>query len=201
MPSCPRGHDTAATDYCDECGSPIGLPASPGEESLASAPGEPQAAPAPETTAATGTSNGWLVVAYANRDYHEHMIAMAPQFAELADIPGHYPKRHFALNGSQLLIGRRSRSRGIEPDIDLTGPPEDPGVSHAHALLIANPDGGWSLMDAESANGTYTYVNGQYKPIEPRQPVPLKNGDQIHLGAWTTLTLRSPFSRRRGLLL
>jgi FHA domain len=108
-------------------------------------------------------------------------------------------KRHFALNGSQLLIGRRSRSRGIEPDIDLTGPPEDPGVSHTHALLVANPDGGWSLVDIESANGTYIHIDGQYKRIEANQPVPLKDGDQIFLGAWTTLTLRSRFNKRRGI--
>ena len=30
---------------------------------------------------------------WANRDFHAHMIAFASQFAELADIPGSYPKR------------------------------------------------------------------------------------------------------------
>jgi hypothetical protein len=113
MPRCPRGHDTAAAGYCDECGASVS---------------------APDAVTAIGTPNGWLVVTWANRDYHAHMIASASQFAELVDIPDNYPKRHFVLNGSQLLIGRRSRSRGIEPDIDLAGPPEDPGISHTHAL-------------------------------------------------------------------
>jgi hypothetical protein len=158
MPRCPRGHDTAAADYCDECGSPLSVLVSQAAASAGSAGDE---ASAPDAATATGTPNGWLVVTWANRDYHAHMIASAPQFAELVAIPDDYPKRHLVLNGSQLLIGRRSRSRGIEPDIDLTGPPEDPGVSHIHALLVANPDGCWSLVDLESANGTYTYIDGQ----------------------------------------
>lgn len=230
MPRCPLGHDTAAADYCDECGSPLSVlvgltaasPASTGDEPCpdcataqtaqfcetcgrdhraAAAAGtlQAQAASAPDTPTATGTPNGWLLVTWANRDYHAHMIASAPQFAELVDIPGNYPKRHFALNGSQLLIGRRSRSRSIEPDIDLAGSPEDPGVSHNHALLVANPDGGWSLVDIGSANGTYTYTDGQYKRIEANQPVPLNDGDQIFLGAWTTLTLSSRLGKRRGI--
>jgi hypothetical protein len=228
MPRCPRGHDTAAADYCDECGSPLSVLVSPAAASPTSADDEPypecetvqtgqfcetcgrdhqvgataeavkaQAASAPD--AATATSNGWLVVTWANRDYHDYMIASASQFAEVVDIPDNYPKRHFVLNGSQLLIGRRSRSRGIEPDIDLTGPPEDPGISHSHALLVANPDGYWSLVDIESANGTYTYSEGQYKRIEANQPVPLNDGDQIYLGAWTTLTVCSRINKRRGI--
>ena len=220
MPRCPRGHDTAAADYCDECGSPLSVPVSPepcprcgttqagqfcetcGRERQVGATAEPleaQSASPPEEATATGTPNGWLVVTWANRDYHAHMIASASQYAELVAVPDNYPKRHFALNGSQLLIGLRSRSRGIEPDIDLTGPPEDPGVSHTHALLVANPDDGWSLVDTGSANGTYIYIDGQYERIEANQPVPLKDGDQIFLGAWTTLTLRSRFNKRRGI--
>jgi hypothetical protein len=230
MPRCPRGHDTAAADYCDECGSALNVLGSPTAASSAPTGDEPcpecettqtglfcetcgrvrrvgaiaetvkaQAASAPDAATATRTPNGWVLVTWANRDYHAHMIASASQFAELVDIPDDYPKRHFILNGSQLLIGRRSRSRGIEPDIDLAGPPEDPGVSHAHALMVANQDGGWSLVDIESANGTYVYIDGEYKRIEANQPVPLEDGDQVHLGAWTTLTLSSRFNKRRGI--
>jgi len=238
MPRCPRGHDTAAADYCDECGTPLSALISPAGASLTptgyephpecepgqtgrfcetcgrerevaaiaeplkaaiAEPAKAQPAPAQDPATATGAPSGWLVVTWANRDYHAHMIASASQYAELVDIPDNYPKRHFVLNGSRLLIGRRSRSRGIEPDIDLTGPPEDPGVSHTHALLVADADGCWSLVDIESANGTYIYVDDQYKRIAANQPVPLKDGDQIFLGAWTTLTLSSRLNKRRGI--
>ena len=36
MPRCPRGHDTAAADYCDECGSPLSVLVSPAAASPAS---------------------------------------------------------------------------------------------------------------------------------------------------------------------
>ena len=60
-------------------------------------------------------------------------------------------------------------------------------MSHSHALLVVGPDGDWSVVDLASANGTY--VNESTEPIEPHVPVPVKEGDRIHVGAWTTLTV------------
>jgi hypothetical protein len=53
-----------------------------------------------------------------------------------------------------MRIGRRGASRGIEPEIDLTGPPADPGISHLHAVLPVEPHGGWAVLDSGSSNGT-----------------------------------------------
>jgi predicted component of type VI protein secretion system len=129
------------------------------------------------------------VVVSADRAYHDRITTAAPPDAQAVAFPAFCPDRRFALDGKQLLVGRRSRSRGIEPDIDLTGPPEDAGVSHAHALLVATPEGGWSVVDLDSANGTY--LNEGTDPIEANTPVPLSSGDRIHLGAWTTLTVQA----------
>ncbi|MQA26874.1 MAG: FHA domain-containing protein, partial [Micromonosporaceae bacterium] len=101
--------------------------------------------------------------------------------------PEYCPQRRFELRGDQMVIGRFSRSRGITPDIDLVGPPEDPGVSHLHAMLVTQPDGGWAVVDLGSANGTY--VNGAPEPIPSETPVPLHDGDHVNLGAWTKLTV------------
>jgi len=109
--------------------------------------------------------------------------------AEPVALPAFSPERRFALDGAQMLIGRRSRSRGIEPDIDLTGPPEDAAVSHAHALLLAQATGGWAVVDLDSANGTY--VNDAHEPIPANEPVPLADGDRVHAGASTTLTVHA----------
>src|SRR5262249_10867317 len=101
--------------------------------------------------------------------------------------PAFCPERRFTLTGTEVLIGRSSRSRGIEPAIDLTGPPEDAGVSHAHALFVPGADGGWSVVDLHSPNGAY--LNHPPDPLPPNQPTPLSVGDRIHVGAWTTLTV------------
>ena len=84
-----------------------------------------------------------------------------------------------------MQIGRRSVSRGVDPEIDLTGPPADPGVSRLHAVLIATPDGGWAVLDPGSANGTL--VNGTEIPTGVQ--VPLCDGDRINLGGWTAITV------------
>jgi pSer/pThr/pTyr-binding forkhead associated (FHA) protein len=82
-------------------------------------------------------------------------------------------------------IGRRSPARGTAPDLDLTG--LDPGVSAAHAVLVARSDGGWELVDVGSTNGTTLVVEDG--PIRPHQPVPLADGAVIRVGAWTTITI------------
>ena len=43
------------------------------------------------------------------------------------------------------------------------------------------------VIDLDSVNGTY--LNYSPDPIEPHTPVPVGNGDRIHVGGWTTLTL------------
>lgn len=121
----------------------------------------------------------------ADRDYFDSVRAASGPDAEEISFPAYCPARRFRLSGAQVRVGRRSVSRGIEPEIDLTGPPSDPGVSRLHALLVAAPDGTWSVVDPGSANGTL--VNGD--EIPQGQAVPLHDGDLIHLGAWTALTI------------
>jgi pSer/pThr/pTyr-binding forkhead associated (FHA) protein len=58
-------------------------------------------------------------------------------------------------------------------------------VSRLHAKLIAGPDGSWSVMDLGSTSGTL--VNG--REIAQGEAVPLRDGDRIHLGAWTMITM------------
>jgi pSer/pThr/pTyr-binding forkhead associated (FHA) protein len=105
--------------------------------------------------------------------------------AATLEFPRYAPERRFPLTGGQVAIGRRNPARGTAPDLDLTG--LDPGVSAAHAVLVARPDGGWEVVDVGSTNGTtLTLADG---PIPAHQPVPLGDGAEIHLGAWTTITL------------
>jgi pSer/pThr/pTyr-binding forkhead associated (FHA) protein len=124
-------------------------------------------------------------VVTADRLYFDRVVAtIGPDAPELS-FPAYCPERRFPLSGTEVRVGRRSVSRGIDPEIDLTGPPADPGVSRLHALLVAEPDGTWSVVDPGSENGTL--LNGTTIPAN--QAVALHDGDRIHLGAWTALTI------------
>jgi pSer/pThr/pTyr-binding forkhead associated (FHA) protein len=109
--------------------------------------------------------------------------------AEIISFPEGTPERRFPLSGSELLIGRRSVSKGIHPEIDLTappgGPPTDTGVSRLHAKLVTGSDGGWSVIDLGTENGTL--VNG--REIPSGTLIRLRNGDRINLGMWTVITI------------
>jgi hypothetical protein len=43
------------------------------------------------------------------------------------------------------------------------------------------------VVDCGSANGTT--INDDPTPIQPDTPVTLAEGDRVHLGAWTTITI------------
>ena len=139
----------------------------------------PSRAPPP---AAAGT---WTAVVAADRAYYDSVQAVSDQDAASISLPAHVPERRFRLSGTEVRIGRRSVSRRIEPEIDLTGPPTDPGVSRLHAVLIAGPDRSWSVVDPGSPNGIL--VNG--KDVPAGEAMPLRDGDRIHLGAWTVITI------------
>ena len=137
--------------------------------------------PPPDRTAPDLT-RPWTAVITADRDYFDSVNAHQ---TEKFDFPEDYTERRIPLTGDEIRIGCRSRSKGIEPEIDLKGPPWDIAVSRLHAKLVPTPDGAWTVIDLDSANGTL--VNG--RDVAPGDPVRLGPGDHIHLGAWTKITL------------
>ena len=110
----------------------------------------------------------WAAVVSSDRAYYDSVQAASGPDSAAVPFPSYYAERRFRLAGSQMRIGRRSVSRGIDPEIDLTGPPVDPGISRLHAVLIATPDGGWAVLDPGSANGTL--VNGTEIPTGVQVP-------------------------------
>lgn len=145
-------------------------------------PGQPQA---PRHDAAPA---GWTAVVGPDREYFMAMMQRSGPEATGLNLPAYSPEQHLPLTGGQITIGRRRQSTGESPDIDLSVPPEDPGVSHQHAVLVQQPDGSWAVVDQNSTNGTT--LNGAEDPIQPYVPVPLNDGDRVHVGAWTTITVR-----------
>jgi hypothetical protein len=93
------------------------------------------------------------------------------------------------LTGRSLLVGRRSVSRNITPQVDCG---TDSGVSRRHAQLTTDGQRWW-VEDLQSSNGTYL---GQAAgplpsaPLPPGQKAEFMPGDRIYLGAWTRLVVR-----------
>lgn len=130
----------------------------------------------------------WTAVIGPDREYFMAMMQRSGPEATGLNLPAYSPEQRLPLAGNQVSIGRRRHSTGESPEIDLSVPPEDPGVSHQHAVLVHQPDGSWAVIDQNSTNGTT--LNGAEDPIQPYVPVPLKDGDRVHVGAWTTITIR-----------
>lgn len=139
----------------------------------------------PDTPAEPATPAGWLVRVEADRRYFDATLARRGPDIALVSFPTYYPRTEVVLVGEEMRIGRRRASATTRgPEIDLTGPPLDPGVSRLHAVLLAGPSG-WSVLDPGSMNGTT--INYADEPIATDTPVPLQHGDRIHVGAYTTL--------------
>jgi hypothetical protein len=223
MPTCPAGHDSASSDFCDVCGMRIGGTAQAAAAQAGPVPSAatPPAHPCPRcgtgrsgqfceacgfdfksgSPPSLGSAGGpgvsappgsarpatWTVLVAADRAYYDHVIAEGGPDAGTVEFPGYCPERRFPLGGQEMRIGRHSASRGLHPEIDLTVPPTDPGVSRLHAVLIPELDGSWAVIDPGSENGTL--VND--KEIATGVRVPLHDGDRIHLGAWTVLTIQA----------
>jgi pSer/pThr/pTyr-binding forkhead associated (FHA) protein len=48
----------------------------------------------------------------------------------------------------------------------------------------------WLVSDLGSTNGTY--INDEPHPLTAGQSRSLTDGDRVHVGAWTTITLHAP---------
>ena len=208
--TCPKGHASSTDDFCDECGAKIGGTGTvPVPQPAAAAPsaacpncGAPRAggsrfcedcgydhstgkvptiAPPPEVTVPLLTGQ-WTATLTVDRKYFEENAIDGVEF------PADAPSREVGLPAPQVRIGRRSTSKGTNPEIDLAD--SDPGVSHSHALLTLSVDGNWLVSDLGSTNGTY--VNDEQQALTAGQTRALKDGDQVHVGAWTTITLHAP---------
>jgi hypothetical protein len=210
--TCPKGHESGTDDFCDTCGAKIGAAAvsTPGAAAPATptAPagrpcpncGTPRAgaarfcedcgfdhstgkvpvlAPAAAQAPAVGQ---WTATIHADREYFDANAIEGVEF------PAEPASRTVTLPAPQVRIGRRSTSKGTDPEIDLAD--ADPGVSHSHALLTLSVDGVWLVSDLGSTNGTY--LNDEPKPLTAGHTRGVGDGDRVHVGAWTTITLHAP---------
>ena len=214
MSTCPNGHRSETDDWCEVCGHRMssapdhsaaelcpdcGAP----REDLAHfcegcrydfvtrtgtvsvpQPPPPQSSPRAESPAG---SHSWTATVRVDHDYFAKVMARSEPEDKGHYFPSYAPDLHLPLTRTVITIGRRHRSSGEPPFIDLDSDPEDPGVSHEHALLVQQLDSTWFLIDKGSTNGTT--LNGAEDPVAAYVPVPLKDGDRVHVGLWTTITI------------
>ncbi|WP_329117408.1 FHA domain-containing protein [Streptomyces sp. NBC_01465] len=150
-------------------------------------PQHTQQPPQQQHTQAPQGTLAWSATIGPDREYFMAMMHRSGPDAAGLNLPAYSPEQQRPLVGNQITIGRRRHSTGESPDIDLSVPPEDPGVSHQHAVLVQQPDSSWAVVDQNSTNGTT--INGGEEPIQPYVPVQLQAGDRVHVGAWTTITI------------
>jgi len=131
--------------------------------------------PPPATAVAPEPVKQWTLVAAVDPSLREPDSPEPPD-----DVAPVTIKLDKAVN----LIGRKSEKRAIIPEVSLD---IDDAVSHRHALLTRGDDGSLTLRDIGSANGTR--LNGA--DVKPLVDIAVHDGDQITLGRWTRLSLKS----------
>jgi hypothetical protein len=134
---------------------------------------DPAPDPPPPTAAAEVAIRQWTVTIAVDPSLRDPDGPEAPAGVVSVVMP---------IDKTVSLIGRKSDKRNIHPEVSLDF---DDGVSHRHALLNCTGDGGLTLRDIGSSNGTS--LNGA--GIKPLEDIQLHDGDQITLGRWTRLTV------------
>lgn len=201
--TCPAGHVSSTTDYCDQCGARMDASAAPVSADTGTTPAtspSPVTTPCPQCGApragrdrycegcgfdftsgapARSPEVGWTATVAPDHDYFTRMAPEGLAF------PEHEPERTITINEQRVRIGRKRPAGEDAPEIELG----DPAVSRLHATLVHAADGSWAVVDEGSSNGTT--INASTDPIAPHAEVPLHDGDRVHVGAWTTITLRS----------
>jgi FHA domain len=200
MPTCVEGHTSAADDYCDVCGSPIGTPQesaprvkpcpaceAPVSGRFCEACGHDLALPVPAPPVKPATAAAavvWTAVVAADREFYHRVLARGGP--DTVEFPQFFPERRIRLVEGTTLIGRHNHDQGVEPEIDLGIHPVDRGVSTQHAVLRVH-DSGLTVTDLGSTNGTS--LNDSEDFLANGEETPLADGDRIHVGAWTTITV------------
>lgn len=240
--TCPTGHVSESSDYCDTCGAPIGESPSPDSGSL-SVPGSANVAAAttsasqPCPNCALTNSADALFCEACGYDFTTGTMprpTAPPNALDLgtpaaATVPGPVPPAVevewvaevwvdpdwyagqesdemcpspglpivVPLPAQSLLIGRRSVSRNIHPDIECAS---DTGVSRRQAQLTTDGQRWW-VEDLQSSNGTYVGAASGPLPtdaVPPGQRRELAEGDRIYLGAWTRIVVRRATPEERA---
>jgi hypothetical protein len=176
--SCPNCEAANAADafFCEDCGYDFAtgqLPAPPTSVEPAPERALPRPALGPD----------WVAEVWIDPDWFSHQRAEG--ICPTSGLPVVVP-----LSGSVALIGRRSTTRNITPDIDCSN---DGAISHRHAELSRSGQR-WSVKDLGSTNGTFIgrpVAGFPDDSLSPQQARELADDERIYVGAWTRIVVRA----------
>jgi FHA domain len=176
--------DAAAPEAAAPDGTPDGTAAGQAEAAASAGEAAPDGAAAPAFGAAppAAAPPEWVAELWVDPDWYRDQGADDP-------CPSPGPPVVLPLLERSLLIGRRSASRNIHPQIDCLA---DFGVSRRHAQLTTDGQRWW-VEDLRSANGTFVGPAGGPLPsssIAPGLRHELAEDERLYLGAWTRIVIR-----------
>ncbi|NMM23132.1 MAG: FHA domain-containing protein [Phycicoccus sp.] len=189
-PSCAMTN-TAEALFCEACGYDFTTGTMPRSSTPPTGPAPstnpldlgaaPAGAPAPDPVA-PAVKVEWVAEVWVDPDWY------AGQESD-EELPSPGLPVVVPLRARSLLIGRRSVSRNIHPDIECAS---DVGGSRRQAQLTTDGQRWW-VEDLQSSNGTYVGAASGPLPedaIPPGQRRELAQDDRIYLGAWTRIVVR-----------
>lgn len=177
MTTCERckTENLEGSQYCDECGAPLGPDLRPNPPGLAQ-PGQngrnraltPSEIQQPHFAGSQSAPSLNL----------SSSVGATKAHAKLVIERGRSAGKQFMLSGTESQIGRWDADGGVFPDVDLD--PDDPEakVSRRHARITLH-EGKYFVEDLGSTNGTY--VN-RGKRLPPGSRQQLSDGDEIIVG-------------------
>lgn len=186
-PTCSNCGEIAHPDdaFCEVCGYdfasgtlPVLVEATPAAAAPAASPDAQPAGPRTPLTVTVTIDTEFFSATTADVE-----LALPDPLPAAAEI---------VLEASRNLVGRHSESRGILPEIDVEALTSDPGVSSRHLMFERTDSDIWTFTDLGSTNGTYLSSEATADPITAGAALPVNDGLQIWLGAWTRLDLSLP---------
>ncbi|GAB2765782.1 hypothetical protein GCM10027020_17920 [Nocardioides salsibiostraticola] len=183
-PNCAAANPPNAL-FCEACGYDYttgSLPRQVDAPRAAASSAGPAEVSAPTANPSPAPADSWVAEIWIDPDWYADQASTDPMPSPGLPIVTH-------LQHTSVLIGRSSRSRGIDPDIDLSS---DNGISRRHAQLTT--DGSrWFVEDLGSSNGTYVGSAAGRLPtaaVPQGQRKEVTDDDRIYLGAWTRIVVR-----------
>ena len=173
------------SQYCDECGGPLGSSAAQAKKSMGTGnSGSPTDSREVSEAQAALVRNQEIAAPASSSALPGFAVSsgsialMDGAHARLVIERGRSAGKQFPLSDDESQIGRWDADGGIFPDVDLDADDPEAKVSRRHARIM-HRNGQYFVEDLGSTNGTF--IN-RGRRLLPGDRQPLRDGDEIIVG-------------------